>query len=267
MRRVRLGSILGGYAAAVALLSVSSASAATLVGDYQMQGTRSSSGPGSPLTDLGAGVNSFQSDTVMGSSRQVLAFPVHNGLNLNPTGTTGNNYSVVSTFRLATVSGTDGYVRILDSTKGGSDGGLYAHNGKADYYDTTITPDHESPTAVFSDNVYATVAITQVYAPSALTSFYVNGVLAAQAGTAFPVINDTLRFFRDDTPDEESAGAVSCIRVFSSALTAGEVSAIGASATCGAPSRPATAQHKKCKKKHKKHSAGVAKKCKKHKKR
>jgi hypothetical protein len=268
VRRVRLGSILGGIAVLAALIFASAASAATLLGDDQMQGTRASSGPGAALTDLGAG-NIFQTETVMGTSRQVLAFPEDNGLRLNPTGIADSTYSVVMTFRFSDVAD---YARILDSTNAGSDGGFYVHDGKADYYDATADPDHEG--SVVSPNAYATVAITQQYPPApALSSIYVNGSLAGQAGTAFPVLADTLRFFRDDaSTDEESAGAVSCVRVFSGVLSDSEVGAIGASATCK-PGQPEPTQapvtvRKKCKKHKKKHRAAESKKkCKKKKKR
>ena len=76
--RGRVVSVLGGLAIAIGLLWASAASAATLVGDYQFQGTRASAGPGPVLTDIGAG-NAFQTDTVMGAQRQVLAFPLHPG--------------------------------------------------------------------------------------------------------------------------------------------------------------------------------------------
>ena len=77
--------------------------------------------------------------------------------------------------------------------------------------------------------------------------------------TTIPVVNDTLRFFKDDGTSEESAGAVSCIRVYSGALTDAEVSGIGASPTCGPVSAPvsppaaAETTKKKCKKHKKKH--------------
>jgi hypothetical protein len=269
VNRGRVVSFLGGLAVAAALVGASAASAATLIGDYQLQGTRDSSGPGAPLTDLGAG-NVFQTETVMGVSRQVLGFPQDNGLRLNPTGITGSTYSVVMTFRFADV--TD-YARILDSTNAGSDGGFYVHDGMADYYDTTADPDHEG--SIVSPNAYVTIAMTQQYPPApALSSIYVNGSLAGRAGTAFPVLADTLRFFRDDSStDEESAGAVSCIRVFNDVLSDSEVGAIGASATCKPSESQPTTQApgtvtKKCKKHKKKHGAAAAKKkCKKKKRR
>jgi hypothetical protein len=76
---------------------------------------------------------------------------------------------------------------------------------------------------------------------------------------------------------ENSAGAVSCIRVYASALTDTEIGAIGASPDCiahpaapqpPAPQSPGTAPKKKCKKHKKKHrsAASAKKKCKKHKK-
>jgi hypothetical protein len=74
--------------------------------------------------------------------------------------------------------------------------------------------------------------------------------------------SDTLRFFKDNG-SEESAGAVSCIRVYSGALTDAEVAAIGASQTC-APHASSAPHKKKCKKKKRKHRAAEAKKkCKK----
>jgi len=68
--------------------------------------------------------------------------------------------------------------------------------------------------------------------------------------------------------NEDSAGAVSCIRVYGGVLTAPEVAAIGASPTCATPAVP---QAKKCKKKKRKHHTAAAakkhkKKCKKKKK-
>jgi hypothetical protein len=272
VRRVRLGSILGGIAVLAALLSTQAASAATLTGDYQLQGTLSSSGPGAPLANLGIGTNGFQADTVMGTSRQVLTFPLHNGLALNPAGIVNSTFSAVVTLRLTNVSGLAGYARILENGNGTLDSGFYSFNGKATYYDDGTA--YLSPATLLGNNVYATVAMTQAASPP-VSTIYVNGNLGAQGQTSYPVINDTLRFFKDNvsggTTNEDSAGAVSCIRVFNGVLTGAEVAAIGASPTCTAPApAPGSAiapVTKKCKKKHKNRSAQFAKKCKKHKKR
>ena len=117
-----------GISIAGALLLAPSASAATLVGDYQFQGTRASSGVGAALTDVGAGSNAFQADTVMGASRQVLAFPQDSGVQMHPSGLGGSTdpaYSVVTTFRFQDLSS---YRRILDPSNSTSDDGIY------DYY-------------------------------------------------------------------------------------------------------------------------------------
>src|SRR5258705_10383953 len=61
------------------LLQVSKAQ--VLRADYQFQNTRSSSVGNSALTDSGS-VNTFQQDTVDGSSRTVLRFPLNIGVRL-----------------------------------------------------------------------------------------------------------------------------------------------------------------------------------------
>ena len=272
MNRGRAVSLLGGIAIVAALIGASTASAATPIGDYQLQGTHASSGAGPALLDVG-GSNSFQNDSVMGTSRQVLAFPLHSGVKMTPTGLGSTNpaYSVVTTFRFDAV---DGYRRILDPSNGTVDDGFYIQDGKARYFGPGLT----GPDVVFANNVYATVAITSLPSP-ATTKFYVNGSLQIDAPQTEPVVADTLRFFKDnDTPstDEDSAGAVSCIRVYEGVLTSDEVAAIGASPTCGTPpstpSNPSSAAvtpKKKCKKHKKKHRSAESakKKCKKKKKR
>ena len=272
----RLAATLSGTVLAAASLLASSASGATLAGDYQFQGTRASSGPGPAVTDRG-GTNSFQSDTVLGSTRQVLAFPLHSGVQMTPSVGTGNvPYSVVTTFRFDNV-GIPGnaYRRILDPSNGTADTGFYALTGMVTYFPEVIDQ-VTSPNAVLGANVYATVAVTS--SPPSPSKVYVNGVEVLNANETLPVVADTLRFFKDDSNLEESGGAVSCIRVFKGALTDAEVSGIGASPTCAAPpssSSPSPSQSsstpvkKKCKKhKRKHHSAQSAKKkCKKKKKR
>jgi hypothetical protein len=241
-----LVSSICGAALAAALLAPS-ASAATLTGDYQFQGTRASSGPGPALTDIGAG-NVFVSDNVMGATRQVLAFPAGTGLQMSPAGlgSGSGTYTEVVTFRFASV--TPDYFRILDSTNGTGDSGLYIHEGKLDFYDQDTGTDFESSSALLSPDTYATVAMVSGFPYDAIA--YFNGARVAQFFRGYGVIADTLRFFKDDS-SEESAGAVSCIRVFNGALSDAEVAAIGASPTCTAP--PAVTKKKKCKKKKKKH--------------
>jgi len=260
-------SLLGGIAMATTLLGASTASAATLVGDYQLQSTRASTVPGPVLTDI-AGGSVFQAENVLGTSRQVLSFPRHSGVQMTPSVGIGDvPYSVVSTFRLDQIATNpdSSYVRILDPSNGIEDLGFYSYQGKADYYGNDS--DVFSPSVAFSDNAYVTVAMTSL--PPALSRIYVNGALAVSAPDVLPVASDTLRLFKDDNDSEESGGAVSCVRVYTGALTDDEVAAIGASPTCGTVTPPTQpVKKKKCKKHKKKHRAADAKKkkCKKKKK-
>jgi concanavalin A-like lectin/glucanase superfamily protein len=271
----RLAATLSGIVLAAALLLASGASGATLAGDYQFQGTRASSGPGAAVSDVG-GTNSFTSDTVLGSTRQVLAFPLHSGVQMTPSVGSGSvPYSIVATFRLDNIGILgNAYRRILDPSNGTEDTGFYVLQGKADYFADSID-DVISSSVVFGANVYATVAVTS--SPPSPSKIYVNGIEVVNANETLPVVANTLRFFKDDSNVEESAGAVSCLRVFNGVLSAGEVGAVGASPTCSAPPAapsnqtpttptPAPPTKKKCKKKHKKRSAEASKKCKKHKK-
>jgi hypothetical protein len=259
-------ALLAGTVTVMAAVWATTASAATLLGDYQLQGTRASSGPGSALTDV-AGGNGFATENVMGTTRQVLTFPRHSGVQMTPSVGTGQvAYSVVTTFRLNPITQSpdaDSFVRILDQGNGSTDEGFYSYSGQADYYGNTEV---KSPGVVFSDNTYMTVAITS--SPPALSRIYVNGTLAVSAAETLPVVANTLRFFKDNNVFEESPGAVSCIRVYSGALTDDEVHGIGASPTCGAVAAAPTTTKKKCKK-HKKHRSAESakKKCKKRKKR
>jgi hypothetical protein len=264
--RGRVASLLGVFAITAALVATSSASAATLVGDYQFQGTHSSSGPGPALVEVGSGGgSSFQNDSVMGSSRQVLSFPEGTGLAMNPSVGSGDvPYSVVTTFRFDVLTG---YSRILDATNGPGEKGFYSYYDAGSIYGADEAYDG---TPVFSTSSYATVVLTSQ--PPVGSRFYVNGHRILSSNETFPVTADTLRFFKDNL-DEDAPGRVSCIRVYAGALTDDEVFGIGASATCGtvsAPvSPPATTAKKKCKKHKKKHRSAESakKKCKKKKKR
>jgi hypothetical protein len=182
------------------------ASAATLVGDYQFQSTEASSGPGPVLTETGGGgPTSFQNENVMGTSRQVLTFPEGTGLSMSPSVGTGDvPYSVDTTFRFTDVND---YNRILDATEGSADQGFYDSSGTADIFGVS---EASSTTIPFTNNAYATVALTSL--PSAESRFYVNGAFAVNLNESFPVSAGTLRFFKDD--GSGLCRAVSCIRVY-----------------------------------------------------
>ena len=272
MRTGRAAALAGVIAVATAVWA-SSASAATLIGDYQLQGTKDSSGPGSSLGGLND-IGTFQTENVMGTTRQVLAFAQGTGLRTAPATMPSTN-SVVMTFRLLDDTG---YNRILDWSAGTDDNGIYDHNRKASYYRPGLGQAVDSPGAVFGSNSYSTLAVTMSPGASPLTRAFVNGAQVLQSPHSEPPIGGYLTFFVDNTSGgttgEESAGAVSCIRIYSGILTDAEIAAIGASPDCIA--HPASVQPpggqtaaKKCKKhrkKHKRSAESAKKKCKKHKK-
>lgn len=238
------------------------ASAATLVGDYQFQNTLDSTGSvGPPLTNVGAGAGSFLSAPVFGAPRSVHSFPAHSGLRMSPAGVANNTaYSVVTTFKLDDVSG---YRRVLDTSDDAQDGGVYIHDGKA-----SIGHNFESPGPVVTAGNFATLTYVTNF-PDIGSQVYINGVPAWGSTVSYTVPANAIRFFKDAGPapaDEDSSGAVSCIRVFDGKLTEPEILAIGASATCGGPPTappaplPAVTEKKCKKKKGRKKSAAEAKK-------
>jgi hypothetical protein len=274
----RAAAVLAGIAFAACLLFTPAASGATLLGDYQFQGTLASSGPG-PSLGQENDVVTYQTENVMGTSRKVAAFPEGAGLYMQPVGFTSNPppNSVVMTFRLLDDTG---YNRILDWSAGTADNGIYDHGRKVDYYRPS-NEDTETDGSVFGSNNYSTLAVTMAPGTSPLTRLFVNGTQVLQSPHVETDIGGYLKFFVDNSTggftDEESAGAVSCIRVYDGVLTDAEVAAIGAAPDCKAhpaasqppaPQAPGAVTKKKCKK-HKKHRSAESakKKCKKKKKR
>lgn len=198
----------------------------------------------------------------LGTSRRVLTFPLDSGVRVSPAGIGSGPvaYSAVTTFKLADIDGK-GYRRVLDPLNGvtSPDEGFYVWYGYPTIYPAgdTVMGDN----VVFTNYTYVTAVL--VSDPSGPASrFYVNGRLEASAPEVMPVTADTLRFFKDNEGGtEQSAGAVSCIRVYSGALSSAEIAGIGASPTCGTVVSPTpTPVKKNCKKHKKKHSASSAKK-------
>jgi hypothetical protein len=169
--------------------------------------------------------------------------PKGNGLQVGNFGSSG--YSTVVKIRL---DQTNNYRRILDTTNGSDDDGLYSLDGFA--YLLAFPESGSSANAVFFAGEYAEVAVVSSIAVGgspAYTKVYVNGVLE----TTLPVDQTptgTLRFVKDNTSggttEEESGGAIACIRVFNTALSDAEVAQIHAAGGCtnaGAPPPDTTA--------------------------
>jgi hypothetical protein len=198
--------------------------------DYRFQHTLASSlGAPPSLTDIGPGTNSFDTETVNGSSQTVLAFPTENGVRLAPTtGVIPNGtYTIAVLFRFATTT-SRAWQRIVDFRNGTSDFGLYAHEGTLELY-----PYARGATATIKAEEYVLVVLTRDSAGTA--TGYVNGAQQFSfndSSTDDAVIdpNNTLRFFRDNetgaAPGETSAGAVARIQLYDEALTAEQVAGL-----------------------------------------
>jgi hypothetical protein len=244
-----------------------------LVADYQFQGNLFSSVPGAPnLTDLGVG-NGFASENTGPYATTVLTFPQGNGLMLNGASLLSDvfDYSFVIDMRLANVGGTPHYRRIY-TINSMTDAGLYAHDGKLDWY--TGSANDEGPFGPLADNTYAEVALTGADDAHSQAT-YVNGVQQAVVNTVSTASHPS--FFQDNTSGastgEESSGAVSRIRVYDGTLSPSDVSAIFGSGlrppSCPVPSGQTASKshhHKKCKKHHgHRHHGHQRRSCHKHK--
>ena len=211
--------------AAVAALAVAAqtASAATLRGDYQFDGTLESSCCGAPpLANLGA--NGFAEEVVGGTSRTVLTFPLSSGVSMPAGVIPSDSYSIAVQFRLEEITG---FRRLVDFSTSTSDRGVYNLNG--DLYLYPIATGSTFP-APMQANSYAHVVLTRDAAGQ--VTGYVDGgeeisFTDSSGDAVFPPGTD-VRFFKDDAVigGEESAGAVARIRVYDGALTAAEVAAI-----------------------------------------
>lgn len=226
--------------------ATSASASATPRADYQFQNTLASSlGTPPVLTDLGPGTNSFSTETLDGSSQAVLTFPADNGVQLAPTtGVIPNDtYTIAVLFRLATITGGDGWQRIVDFKDGTTDHGLYAYKGALELY-----PDARGATAAIEAGEYAQVVLTRD--GSGTVTGYVDGAKQfsyddSSLDDAVIDANNTLRFFRDNEsgafPGEASPGAVARMRLYDEALTAEEVTALsGAPGSTGAAGASAT---------------------------
>lgn len=215
-----------------------SASAATLKGSYQLQGSLASAVGGAPaLTALGPG-NRFVRETVDGVNRQVLRFPKGGGLALSTSGLVDpRSYSVVLLFRLDELRG---FRRILDFSDSTADNGFYDYSGNAVIYGSD---GGATRSGIVFDESYAQAILTSAPAgDSQRVVAYVNGteVVAATAPKDFDLGPGTLRLFQDNVKGpaggEESAGALACLLVYDGVLSAEEIGQLTGDPTlCPAP--------------------------------
>lgn len=206
-------------AALIAFAMTAASASAALVADYRFDGDLTSSvGSAPPLTEVGAGGATFQTETVNGSSDGVRVFPAGAGLSLATAGlVTPGTYTVEITFRF---NETTTWERIFDATNASADNGLYVKNSKLTYYDNhhVGSPDHFGTSTVLSGE-YLTVALSR--SPDGTITVYRDGVpeitYADSSNTGvFQSPGFPARFFIDDNivGGENSPGAVARIRVF-----------------------------------------------------
>jgi hypothetical protein len=227
--------LIAGLGALVAVAAfVPSAPAASLVADYQFQGNFSSSGGGAgPISPVGGA--SFVNETIGCSPSKVLTFPKGSGVQVVKPGgpTADSDYSVVMLFRLSELNGYRAIFHPsgLGTTSFNSDDGLYDRTGQlALYFAGALGNPFLSPAAVLKPDTYAEVAFTFDDDKDVPTRAFFNGspqvVFDSDSNGAYA---DAMRFFKDNdgtNSTEDSAGAVSRIRIYSGALQPGEVSSI-----------------------------------------
>lgn len=198
--------------------------------DYQFQLSLASS-VGSPpaLTDIGVG-NTYTTETVDGCSRIVRLFPLHNGLELQPTASVvpSNSYTMVLLFRL---DQTNNYRRLIDFKAGTSDYGLYVNSGRLYFY-----PSAQAAAPNIAAGQYVQVVLTR---DGATVVGYVNGVqqFSFTDSSGYGIISGSsdLRFFKDNTAADDSSGAVARLRLFAAAMPAAQVALLDRTDCFGVP--------------------------------
>lgn len=210
--RSMLKGLVCGALAGVLLIQ-GSLSAQTLKADYQFNNTLASSVKTAPaLVNLGE--NTFSTETVNGQPHAVLRFPEASGVALTPAigVIPAETYTIIVQFRFAT---TNGYRRIIDFKNATMDQGLYIQYGCLNFYNVA-----SGTQPVIQPKTFVQVMLTRDRQKNVCG--YVNGRLE------FTFVDDgdlavispanTLRFFRDDGPVENSAGAVLRIRLYDGPL-------------------------------------------------
>ena len=206
---------------------------ARVTADYQFEKSLADSvGAAGELSAIGADATGFVDETVLGQTRPVLTFDRGSGLALTPASVViGSEYTIELVFRFDRL---EGWSKIVDFNDATEDCGLYSLDGRMDFWPITT-----GFGAVLEAGSYAHVVLTRD--ATGTVAAYVNGnrQLSFHDTGDIAVVdaNDTLRLFSDDTvtPNEDSAGAVSRIRLYDGPLTASEVGTLAAEFPITAP--------------------------------
>lgn len=223
LRRGLVG-ILGALAA-IAIVPSQAGAAASLIGDYRFDDNLSSSIPGAPPLNEISPPGTYSTATVHGAADRVLSWPEGGGLQLPQSALSSpSTYSTIVTFAFDDVSY---YRRILafDTYANDSDYGVYDLDGTLGFYDGVIDPFGSS--TVFQNGVFTDVAFTRT--AGGRVGLFADGALqvAYQDSGLYSVVqSDGLRYFKDDTSNENGSGRVARIRVYDGALTDAQVAEI-----------------------------------------
>lgn len=199
-----------------------------LKADYRFQGSLSSSVSGAPaLVDVGPGVNTFATENIDGVDRTVLQFPQGNGVQLNNATSLipRDRYTIRMRVRLAT---TSAYQRLINYGQPApkQDHGIYIVGGGFAVY-----PNDMGPPDVIGANEWVDLILTR--SAGGRLRGYLDGVQQFDLAAMYPnearlTAENVLRFFRDNANRQESAGAVSRIRIYADQMTPAQVAALGA---------------------------------------
>lgn len=207
----------------VLALAGSASAAVSLKADYRFNDSLSSSVRGAPdLLSTGLGV--YSTEIVDGAGDRVLSFPAGGGFTFGAGKLVDRaNYSTVFTFRF---DDTSSYRRILafEPLADDSDSGLYNYETELDFYSDNEV---EGPPGALAGGEYAEVALTRK--ANKRVDAYADGQHQLTLNDLLKeavISGDGLRYFKDNSNAEESAGAVARIRVYDGGLSAADVKAI-----------------------------------------
>jgi hypothetical protein len=197
-----------------------------LKADYRFGGTLASSAGGAPaLVNVGPGVNTFATENVDGVDRTVLQFPEGNGVQLNNATPRipRDRYTIRLSVRLAT---TSAYQRLINYGQPApkQDHGIYIVGGGFAVY-----PNDMGPPDVIGANEWVDLILTR--SAGGRLRGYLDGVPQFDLAAMYPnearlTAENVLRFFRDNANRDESAGAVSRIRLYADQMTPAQVAAV-----------------------------------------
>jgi len=192
-------------AGAATILLAASASSASEVLDYQLNGTLTDENNNADITNNGA---------ALGASG--LTFDNNQGPTIGGFANTGI-YSIETSFSL---DDTAGYNKVLDFLGRGPDSGLYVINGALQFYGVSASA------GTFAAGALTHLVVTRD-AANTFTAYLNGGQVFSVADLGFSgVITSSLRFFSDDfatSQGEASPGFVDYIRTYDTALSAGDV--------------------------------------------